>query len=312
MKSIRISTIVFLFTFAFGGLTAFAQEQEPTLSETGEELPEPVITEEKTGEASQSEATENGDSLQRPVPGEQPEPGNRQVSSPRNRFPLGYIPNPEIKRSPRDYFLTIKFGSYKPEHLRAIWDNDTPDDDSDDVAVDYTEIYPDREQFIGLLDAAWTPITKYTTLGIGGGFGVSYAEGKALRVGYGGFEETENRVTFVLVPMHLSLFWNLQFWEKQPVIPGFSVGYDAWFWNEDKAEGDGKGNGFRQGWHAAASLWFLLDWLEPTHATRLDNDYGINHTYLVAEYRYSAINGFGNRGFDFTDHTFSGGLGFAF
>ena len=52
---------------------------------------------------------------------------------------------------------------------------------------------------------------------------------------------------------------------------------------------------------------------ETKHAIRLDMDYGINHTYLVAEYRYSGINSFGGtEGFDFSARTLSGGLGFAF
>lgn len=306
MKLLHFSILTLMLTLALGANLVLAEELQPPTAEADEQLPEtePATTDDEDApDTVEQDTTSQRDEIER----------RRTPSSAQSDNGLvGYLPQQEIKRSSRDYFLSIKFGTYKPEHLRAIWDNDTPNDDSDDVAVEYSEIYPDKEQFFGLLDAAWTPITKYTTLGIGGGFGFSYAEGEALREGYGGFEKTDNRVIFILVPLHVSLFWNLQFWENQPVIPGVSVGYDAWFWNEDKDQGEGDGNGFRQGWHVAGSLWLLLDWLEPEHAYRLDHDYGINHTYLVGEYRYSAINGFGNRGFDFTDQTITGGLGFAF
>jgi hypothetical protein len=50
------------------------------------------------------------------------------------------------------------------------------------------------------------------------------------------------------------------------------------------------------GWHAAAGLAFVIDWLDPDAARDFDADLGVNHTALTFEYTYADISGLGQAG----------------
>jgi hypothetical protein len=62
---------------------------------------------------------------------------------------------------------------------------------------------------------------------------------------------------------------------------------------------DGGGNttkyGATNGWSAAAGLALLLDFFDPTLARELDQETGINHTYIFAEARKAKVNDFGSK-----------------
>ena len=88
-----------------------------------------------------------------------------------------------------------------------------------------------------------------------------------------------------------------------PLVFAGKIGADFLFWRE---KADGKDSGYGVGLHWAAQVALELDWIEPRRARGLDEDWGINHTYLFIEF-------FGIRTSGLRDpFTWAGGLGLSF
>ncbi len=84
-----------------------------------------------------------------------------------------------------------------------------------------------------------------------------------------------------------------------PLAPFGKVGVDRWMWWV--GDGDGRanergstGSGWTTGWHAAGGLMLLLDFFEPSAARKLDQESGINSSYLFGEILLAQIDGFGD------------------
>ncbi len=74
---------------------------------------------------------------------------------------------------------------------------------------------------------------------------------------------------------------------------------------------DGYGGSFGLVFNPGIAL--MLDFLEPTAARTLDNELGINHSYLFCELHYAWVNGFGAANkMDLSDTTLNAGLAFEF
>ena len=75
----------------------------------------------------------------------------------------------------------------------------------------------------------------------------------------------------------------------------------------------GRGRGGTLGWHAAAGLALVLDFLDPEAARDFDDEMGVNHTALVFEYTHADISGLGRSDrLHVGDTTWSLGLMFEF
>lgn len=81
-----------------------------------------------------------------------------------------------------------------------------------------------------------------------------------------------------------------------------------------KADDGSKGYGGTFGFHVVAGLAFVLDWLAPDMEKAFDVEWGINTSYIFAEYMYAQIDNFGASGaMDLTDKaTFHIGIGLEF
>jgi hypothetical protein len=94
---------------------------------------------------------------------------------------------------------------------------------------------------------------------------------------------------------------------RYTVVPLTFAGKLGYEWVRFKEEKGGTtiGKGFSRGLRWGAQAAFELDILERSSARRLDDDFGVNHTFLLFEYYQSDTKGTGNRSFQF-------GLGFQF
>lgn len=105
-----------------------------------------------------------------------------------------------------------------------------------------------------------------------------------------------------------------------PLAPKVEAGLDYYLWrvkdgagNLSKAgEDNARAAGGVPGYHLAARMEFLLDAIDPETAAAFDMSWGINSSYLFAEYNYSQINGFGGDRFKLGDSTWKIGLAFEF
>lgn len=103
-----------------------------------------------------------------------------------------------------------------------------------------------------------------------------------------------------------------------PIAAKIEGGLDYYLWKIS----DGSGNvatidgnraaGGTPGAHATLRGEFLLDWVDPQSAASFDMSWGINNTYLFAEYTFSRVQDLNGQGFRLGDNFWQLGLAFEF
>jgi hypothetical protein len=196
---------------------------------------------------------------------------------------------PTIIESPQHYALELKLGPYVP---------------ADDEKA-FKEVFKDdRGWMLGLeFDVTLLEIPYVGELNVGAGFGwANYDAGALTSDGRAG-EKTE----FTIYPMSALAVLRIDTLARHagiPVLFAGKIGYDFVRWKAttgSKTDGSGLNTGLR--WGAQAAL--ELDFFEMDSARTLDEEFGINHTFLLFEFYESMTKGTGDR-------TFSFGLGMQF
>ncbi|MGM0556991.1 MAG: MXAN_2562 family outer membrane beta-barrel protein [Myxococcota bacterium] len=159
--------------------------------------------------------------------------------------------------------------------------------------------------------------------------------GAAASVGYSNFKgdaelsdtseeftsEQSPTTAMTIIPMRGEVYYHFDWLVDEYNIP-FALlakaGLDLHYWrikdgNSSTAEEDGeKATGFRPGWHAGAQAQLWLDWIDQESSASFDLNWGINNTYLFAEYLITRANGFGTDGFQLNDNQWMFGLAFEY
>jgi hypothetical protein len=218
--------------------------------------------------------------------------------------------------SPQTMAFEIKFGAYRP----AI-----DSEFSNDSAKPYAEIFDDESFLMSRFEFDWQILRAAgSSLGVGFGAGYGSVTGKGL---LSDWSESADDTEFSMVPMDLSAVYRFDLLARHagvPFVPVFKGGVDYVIWwitdglgdvsdyKDDKGVlSDGSGGTF--GWHASAGLCFLLDFLEEDAAKIFDVEFGVNNSYLFAEYVYSQIDDFGSdKSFFLGDQTVYFGLAFEY
>jgi hypothetical protein len=109
--------------------------------------------------------------------------------------------------------------------------------------------------------------------------------------------------TLKVVPISLSLVYRFDYFlemNKIPLVPFAKLGLDWAYWQITNGNGDiatdgmgGTGRGGTLGWHVAAGLALVIDFLDPDAARAFDEDLGVNHTAITFEFFHSDISGLG-------------------
>ncbi len=155
-------------------------------------------------------------------------------------------------------------------------------------------------------------------LGVGAHWGYGSVTGPAIS---GNGSTTADTTSLTIMPFRLSAVARLTYLATKfnvPFVPSLKIGVDAYRWSISDPSGDTSivngvtGSGWKPGWHAGAGLHFLLNFLAPEMASNFDFQWGVNRSYLFAEYMVTSINGFGEEGFDFSDNYWNFGLAFDF
>ncbi len=94
------------------------------------------------------------------------------------------------------------------------------------------------------------------------------------------------RVTYNLYPASAFVLLRGVFNENQWIVPYAGGGYTKMFYQE-KVEGQDTVKGSANGYHARGGLQFLLDGLDRSAANNMYMDYGVYHTYLFVEAKYT-------------------------
>ncbi|HEY6878116.1 MAG TPA: MXAN_2562 family outer membrane beta-barrel protein [Polyangiales bacterium] len=141
---------------------------------------------------------------------------------------------------------------------------------------------------------------------LNGAFNWGWATYDAHALGADG-RRVDAKTEFTVYPIGLLGVLRIDALARHTVVPltfAGKLGYELVRWKaetEKHKDGDGLNRGLRWGAQAA----FELDWFDRGTARRLDEDWGVNHTYLLFEWYDSRTKGTG-------DNTFTFGLGAQF
>jgi hypothetical protein len=190
---------------------------------------------------------------------------------------------PIIIESPMWFAFEFKLGPFRP-----------------DSSAFHKTFGDDRGWLLGTeLDITAYHIPYVGQLNVGFGWGWANYDAKTVTVSTGApsGESTE----FTLYPMSLLAVLRVDALARMTVVPltfAGKLGYDFVRWKAttgSQTDDAGLNTGLRWGAQAA----FELDIIDRKSARRLDDDFGVNHTFLLFEYFGSMTKGTGGNSFQF-------------
>ncbi len=214
-------------------------------------------------------------------------------------------PDEAYADSPVNMMAEFKGGPYTPDNLGDA----------------FSEHFGDKSGYVIEGEYDWQFWRGVGSLGLG--FHLAYGNIKGNGIEESG-EESVDTTELHWLPLRLSLIYRFDYlWTRFqfPFTIYVKAGFDYSFWwvrdgADDIAQSsDGsKGYGGTFGFHVVAGIAFVLDWLAPDMEKAFDVEWGINNSYIFAEYMYCQLDNFGASGaFDLTDKaTFQIGIGLEF
>jgi len=206
------------------------------------------------------------------------------------------IPSRRSVESPEGFALELRGGPYAPS--------------SDAVA----EVYPDDSgPLLAVeLDVMFLRIPYVGRAGIGSGIGWARLSDTSLdEAGM----RTDEEIDLTLIPIPLVAVLRVDVLAREldiPLLLAGKIGLDMLLWDEDVGERQG-GSGVAFGLRWGAEIALELDFFDRAAARSLDEEWGINHTYILFEYFGStASDGVEGGTLELGDQTWAIGLGFLF
>lgn len=216
-------------------------------------------------------------------------------------------------RSPQNFAFELRGGPYTPN----------VDDEFDGSATPFADAFGDHDRLRIGFEVDWQAL--HTPVG---SLGVGFAGSLMRYVGYARFESTGEKsseeTTLIVMPMVVQAVVRLDFAMREwqiPFVPYGKIGFATYLWFSEDGSGTARadgpdgapnavlGSGRTHGLELAGGLAFLLDFIEPQSARKLDADTGVNHSYLFAELLWANIDGFGaSTALQLGDLTWNAGL----
>jgi hypothetical protein len=130
------------------------------------------------------------------------------------------------------------------------------------------------------------------------GWGWAHYDAKATASGGGKSGESTELTIYPLSALGVLRVDALARNTKIPLTFAGKIGYDLVRWTTTKGKAT-DASGLNKGLRWAIQAAFELDFFDRTAARRLDEEFGINHTFLLFEYFGSETKGTGGRSFSF-------------
>lgn len=194
--------------------------------------------------------------------------------------------------SPQNFALEFRLGTYRPEvDSEPSLGGKTP----------FATTFGDTLRFLPSFEFDWQAlhIPHFGSVGLGYGLGYTSFSAPARKVNGTGFAGQDT--TLEILPMYLVGVVRVDVFANElkfPLVPYAKAGAGLGLWRAYGPNGTTydkgvAGKGYTFGTHLAVGAALQLDFLERDHARDLDNEVGINHTYIFGELYWSNLRGLG-------------------
>jgi hypothetical protein len=196
-------------------------------------------------------------------------------------------------RTPQHWAIELRFGPYAPEidtEFKGPTDH-----------LPYKTYFGDKHHLLMQLELDYQFFHSFGTAAVGLQAGYFWKSTQALTLAG---DASGDKTKLELFPMAIQAVYRLDSLSrnlKLPLAPYGKLGLNYTVWRITDGNGDiphpgsgGRGLGGTPGWQAAAGVAFLLDVLDPGAARALDDDTGVNHTYVFGEVARYAAAGLGS------------------
>jgi hypothetical protein len=225
----------------------------------------------------------------------------------------------EFKPSPRWGSFEVSLGGWRPKI----------DDEFGGLASPYRDSFGSGKALFFRADAAYSLYVGYGSLDVGGGAGYMEKYGKGFNLDGTRSSDTTG---LQVIPVRAHLTYRLDWFADRygiPLAPYARFSIDRYHWRVTNGAGQVSktlpttasptilsGNGATMGWSISGGMALQLDFFDKQLSKDMDNNTGINHTYLFVDFTKSKINDFGSStSWNLSDTagvTISGGLLFVF
>jgi hypothetical protein len=177
-----------------------------------------------------------------------------------------------------------------------------PDIDSEfgGAATPYADVFGEERGWFPKILASYTVFDRFVQLDVGLGTGWFRAKGKGLKeepAGSNLWVRSDENTTFSIVPATLALTVRVDGVAERWPIPldvYGRVALERYHWLVTDGSGGVTDTGATNGWSVAGGVGLLLDFIDPMLARELDNESGVNHTWLYFEVEKSVVDDFGS------------------
>ena len=177
----------------------------------------------------------------------------------------------------------------------------------------YETIFGGGRGFMFTLGISRAIFTKVGSLELGVRTGYFQDTGKGIVSGTS--TPSGDETVFHIIPSSLALTYRFDWLTDRynvPLAPYGRAAFERYNWWVS-GTGSSSKEGATNGWSVTGGIGFLLDFLDPAMARELDQDSGVNHTFLFAEVTKSSIDDFGSSSsWDLSDEKLSLSFGLTF
>jgi hypothetical protein len=216
---------------------------------------------------------------------------------------VAVLPATARAESPRWGSFDVAVGTYRPD----------VDSEFSSAPFPYQGAFGTKKGWMFRLAIARSIFTKAGSLEAGASAGFFQQSGHG-QLATGGVSPDETK--FRMIPTSLFLTYRFDLLADRwnvPLAPYGRVALERYNWWVTDGSGSTSKDGATNGWSIAGGLALLLDFFDPGLAREMDQDSGVNHTYLFAEVKRAEVDDFGSsKSWILSDTSFAGGLMFVF
>lgn len=190
---------------------------------------------------------------------------------------------PHAMESPQHYALEFRFGPYKPQI-----------DDGFSGVKPYSSVFGNTPTFFFGGEFDWQALRIPSVGTIGPGIGLGYTRASTVAKIRGTDSPSAENTYLSILPIYATAVLRVDVFARQigiPVVPygKLGIGCGLFWMGNDRAT---QAQGHTWGMHYALGGMLLLDSIDNQAAMQLDNEFGINNSYLFFEWVVSNLDGF--------------------